>query len=304
MRSIHRMLLVALVTGGGLVLAAPTTAGATSRPTPGYWLAGADGGVFAFGTPFLGSGATPGGPCTFTPQAPSTLDGALGCTAIAATPSGDGYWLVNTFRFPTAFGRAGQPGVVGCTGRNGATGSWTGMASSPSGDGFFLASSNGAVVGCGDAVPFVGLAGRTLEAPVVGMAATPDGRGYWLVASDGGVFAFGDAPFDGSMGGTRLAAPVVGMAATPDGRGYWLVASDGGVFAFGDAPFDGSMGGTRLDAPVVGMAATPDGQGYWLAAADGGVFSFGSAPFRGSVGGQSLAGPVVGIATYRGYVPG
>ena len=287
------------------VLLAPSPAGAKPAPTaPGYWLAGADGGAFAFNAPFDGSGAAPGGPCTFSPQPPSTLDGALGCGGIAATPTGDGYWLLNVFRFPTAFGKAASPGEVGCTGIAVASGSWTGLASTPTGGGFFLTSSNGAVVGCGDAVPIGGLDQDILAAPVVGMVATHDGDGYWLVAADGGVFAFGDAAFEGSLGGTHLNAPVVGMAATPDGQGYWLVAADGGVFAFGDARFDGSMGGKQLNAPVVGMAATPDGGGYWLAAADGGVFAFGAAPFEGSMAGSRLSGPVVGIATYPASAPG
>ncbi len=66
-----------------------------------------------------------------------------------------------------------------------------------------MTASNGAVEGCGDAVPFGGLTATTLDAPVVGMAATPDGKGYWLAAGDGGVFSFGDASYYGSMGGTR-----------------------------------------------------------------------------------------------------
>ena len=297
---VRRSLTALALVCAGVVCLAPTRAAAAPAPSvsmPGYWLVGADGGVFAFGVPFYGSGTSAPGACGFSPQPPSTLNAEFGCDAIAATPSGDGYWLLNAYRWATAFGQAGQPDQGGCTGLNGATGSWVGMASSSTGKGFFLASSNGAVVGCGDAVPFVGLTAASLAAPVVGMAATPDGAGYWLVASDGGVFAFGDAAFHGSMGGTHLAAPVVGMAATPDGAGYWLVASDGGVFAFGDAAFHGSMGGTHLAAPVVGMAATPDGAGYWLAAADGGVFSFGSAPFRGSMGATSMRAPVVGIGT-------
>jgi len=289
---------VALLCAGVLCLA-PTHAGAAPpQATPGYWLLGADGGVFSFGAPFYGSGTSSPGTCGFSPQPPSSLNGAFGCDAIASTPSGSGYWLVNAYRWVTAFGQAGQPVRTGCTSLNGAMGSWTGIASSSTGNGFFLASSNGAVAGCGDAVPVGGLTSDTLLAPVVGMAATPDGKGYWLVASDGGVFAFGDAAFLGSMGGTHLVAPVVGIAATPDGRGYWLVASDGGIFAFGDATFQGSMGGTHLVAPVIGMAATPDGKGYWMAAADGGVFAFGTAPFQGSMGGMSLTAPVVGIASY------
>jgi hypothetical protein len=222
---------------GVLSVGVTATNAAIPRPTSGYWLAGADGGVFSFDAPFYGSGTTPPGACYFSPQAPSTRDSVLGCVAIASTPSGSGYWLLNAFRSSTAFGQAGQALQAGCTGANGATGPWTGIASSPTGNGFFVTSSNGGVEGCGDAVPFGGLTAMALNAPVAGIATTPDGKGYWLVAEDGGVFAFGDAPFEGSMAGTRLNAPVAGIATTPDGKGYWLVAEDGGVFAFGDASF-------------------------------------------------------------------
>ena len=239
---------------GAILVGAVPVNGATTRTTPGYWLAGADGGVFSFGAPFFGSGTTAPTACGFSPQPAITINAAFGCDAIASTPSGNGYWLVNAYRWATAFGQAGRPEQIGCTSLNGAMGPWTGIASSPTGDGFFMASSNGAVMGCGDAGPFVGVTSKTLNGPVVGMAATPDGKGYWLVASDGGVFAYGDATFNGSMGGTRLNAPVVGIAATPDGTGYWLAAADGGVFAFGSAPFEGSMGEKHLNAPVVGIA--------------------------------------------------
>jgi hypothetical protein len=41
---------------GGTALAAPIV-GMTSDPaTGGYWLVGSDGGVFAYGAPFLGAG--------------------------------------------------------------------------------------------------------------------------------------------------------------------------------------------------------------------------------------------------------
>jgi hypothetical protein len=271
----------------------------------GYWLTGEDGGVYSFGSaPFYGSGVTVRGACAFSPQPPSTLNGSLGCSAIAPTPSGNGYWLLNAFRWPTAYGNAAQPLQIGCTGLNGASGIWTGMTSSATGNGFLMVSSNGAVVGCGDAQPKGGLTSLTLAAPIVGMASTPDHNGYWMVSADGGVFTFGDASFYGSMGGIPLNSPVVGMAATPDGRGYWLTSTDGGVFSFGHAVFGGSMGESHLNAPVVGIAATPDGKGYWLAATDGGVFSFGSAPFEGSMGGMPINAPVVGIATYRPSMPG
>ncbi|HEY4928575.1 MAG TPA: hypothetical protein VIH95_05445 [Acidimicrobiales bacterium] len=300
MPTYRRMTLVLLIALAGAGVWAPGPAQA--RPASGgYWLAGADGGVFSYAAPFYGSGVpVPGGPapCMFTPQPPSTLTASQGCTAIGGVADGSGYWLLNLARQPTPFGGAGFSGAdTGCTSLNGAEGTWVGMASSLDGAGYRMVASNGGVMGCGDAPPpYGGLTSETVAAPVVGMAATPDGLGYWLVAADGGVFAFGDAAFVGSLGGTPLNAPIVGMSRTGDGLGYWLVAADGGVFAFGDATFVGSLGGTQLNAPVVGIATAPSGQGYWLAAADGGVFAFGTAPFLGSMAAKPLSAPIVGIA--------
>ena len=286
-----------VLSAAAAVAAGPATAQALAPPATGYWLAGADGGVFAFNAPFYGSGV-PTGACAFNPQTPSTLNSRLGCDALAPTSTGNGYWLVNAYRWPTAFGGAGSTSQTGCTSLNGATGAWTGMASSATGQGFFMVAANGGVIGCGDAVPDGGVTALTLTAPVVGIVPTPDHQGYWLVAADGGVFAFGDAGYFGSLAGRLLNAPVVGMAATADGQGYWLAAADGGVFAFGDAGYLGSLAGRPLNAPVVGMAATPSGPGYWLAGADGGVFAFGNAPFEGSMVGQPEQGPIVGIAAH------
>lgn len=296
---------ILIVAISGLILnpAGATAKVAASSVEPGYWLAGADGGVFSFGSAqFFGSGiAGPGaGACDFSPQPPSTANGSLGCSGIASDSDGAGYWLLNTYRSATPYGNA-VVSPESCTSLNGASGGWTGMAVASNGQGFWLVSSNGAVMGCGAMPPPLGgTTGLTLVAPIVGMAATPDRGGYWLVAADGGVFSFGDAHFYGSMGGVVLNKPIVGIAATADGMGYWLVASDGGVFAFGDATFQGSLGGKALDAPVVGMATNPDGSGYWLAAADGGVFALGGAPFEGSMGGRALNAPIVGIAVTPG----
>jgi len=275
---------------------------ATATPAAGYWLGGADGGVFAFGdAPFYGSGVTVAGACAYH-QLPGVLHAGAVCSGLAPTPSGNGYWLLNSFGFPVGFGQASEYPLEGCTssgpGVSGFALMWTGMTSSATGYGFLIARSDGAVSGCGDGIPAGGLIAVRLAAPIVGIASTPDHKGYWLVGADGGVFSFGNAPFYGSMGGMPLNASVVGITATPDGKGYWLVAADGGVFSFGDAVFAGSMGGSHLNGPVVGIATSPDGKGYWLAATDGGVFSFGNAPFEGSNGGQRLNAPVVSIAAY------
>jgi hypothetical protein len=281
-----------------------------STPTPGYWLVGADGGVFAFNAPFEGSGA-PGagspGLCAFAfgpslnidAESLANADGVLSrvnCVGIAGSEGSSGYWIANFPSLPAGFGSAAALGHLGCSSLNGAAIGWSGIAATPSGRGFFLVSVNGGVLGCGDATPLGGVTNLNLAASIQGIASTPDGGGYWLAGADGGVFAFGDAGFYGSMGGTALNTPIVGFASTPDGKGYWLVGADGGVFSFGDALFHGSMGGHTLNRPVTGIAANPDGSGYWLVAADGGIFAFGDAPFEGSMGGTRLNAAIVGIA--------
>lgn len=298
---------------GSLVGSASTEAAIPvphSSPVPGYWLVGADGGVFAFNAPFEGSGVPgPGSPglCAFAfgpalninIESLANANGVLSrtnCVGIAGSEASSGYWIANFASLPAAFGSATAPEQLGCSSLNGAMGGWDGIAATPSGHGFFLASVNGGVLGCGDATPLGGVTNLRLAGAITGIASTPDGKGYWLAGSDGGVFAFGDAGFYGSMGGTRLNLPIVGMAATPDGKGYWLVGADGGVFSFGDAAFFGSMSGKALNRPITGIAANPDGTGYWLVAFDGGVFAFGGAPFEGSMGGQHIDASIVGIA--------
>ena len=310
-----------LLLSGAAALAVPTTSVAepiVPGQTPGYWLVGADGGVFSFNAPFYGSGAS----ACAAREFPSAFTCA---TAIASTPNGGGYTVLTPSAFPvesnqpqsaTAMQFGDASGNANCAQYFTAAGGpgaepanivypWQGIASTPSGRGFWLINDGGTIATCGDA-SFFGQPGLRTPTPngfvpePSGIAATPDGKGYWVAASDGGVFAYGDAGFYGSMGGKQLNAPIVGIAATPDGKGYWLVASDGGIFAFGDAGFYGSMGGQHLNAPMVGIATNPDGPGYWTAAFDGGVFSFGDAPFEGSMGGQTLNAPILGITSRAG----
>ncbi len=247
-------------------LDAPAVAMARTPDGKGYWLAGTNGAINAFGSAtFLGSAE--GLPLN------RPVEG------MAATPDGGGYWMSASDGGIFSYGDAAFYGSMGGQHLNQPI---VGMAASPDGHGYWQVASDGGIFTFGDA-GFYGSTGNIhLNQPVVGMAPTPDGHGYWLVASDGGIFSFGDAAFHGSTGSLRLNRPVVAMAASPSGNGYWLVASDGGIFTFGDASFFGSTGSLSLVKPVVGMAATPDGQGYWLVAADGGIFTFGDATFHGS----------------------
>jgi hypothetical protein len=268
------------------------TAGGTGSGTAnfvynanGYWMAAADGGIFAFGVPFEGSA---GGIMLNKP-----------IVAIASTPGHPGYWMVardgGIFSYPnTPDSPAQYYGSMGGTPLNQPI---VGIAATADGKGYWEVARDGGIFNFGDA-GFYGSAGNiTLNKPIVGMAPTADGKGYWLVASDGGVFAYGDAQFYGSMGGTPLNQPIVGMSQSAGGKGYWMVAADGGIFAFGDAPFYGSAGNLTLNKPIVGMASSPDGKGYVLVATDGGVFNYGDAGFAGSAGNLNLVRPIVGIAT-------
>jgi uncharacterized protein YkwD len=184
---------------------------------------------------------------------------------IAATPSGNGYWLVASDGGIFAFGDARFAGSTGSLRLNQPI---VGMAATPTGNGYWLVASDGGIFAFGDA-RFAGSTGSLrLNRPIVGMAATPTGNGYWLAASDGGIFAFGGAGFAGSTGGMRLVSPITGIASARRG-GYWLVAEDGGVFAFGGAPFLGSASAAPPQ-PVVDLARAPT-DAYWLATRFGAV---------------------------------
>ncbi len=236
---------------------------ASTSDGAGYWVAGADGSVEAYGD------AT-----NYGSMVGQALDAPI--VGIAATPDGKGYWLVGSDGGIFSFGDAAFYGSTGGAHLNEPI---VGMAATPDGHGYWFVAADGGVFAYGDAA-FHGSMGSThLNAPVVGMAPDPATGGYWLVAADGGVFAF-DAPFEGSTGNVHLNEPIVGMSAVPGCSGYRFVAADGGVFSFG-APFEGSMGGKTLAGAISGMAS--DGHdGYWMVGKDGGIFSFGGAAFYGS----------------------
>ena len=194
------------------------------RQTGGYWLVAADGGVFAFNAPFLGS---TGGIHLNKPV-----------VGVSTTINGTGYWLVaadgGVFAYNVPF--------------YGSTGSLTlnkpvvGMGLDRTTGGYWLVAADGGVFAYH--APFDGSTGSlTLNKPVVAIAPVSDGSGYRLVAADGGVFSY-DAPFYGSAGRLTLNKPVIAGLNNNSYDGYWLVAADGGVFTYGPAgetmPFYGS----------------------------------------------------------------
>jgi hypothetical protein len=269
-------------TGLSSVMVAMAANPAATVSNQGYWLASADGGVFAQGNAgFYGSLGS------------LRLQGPI--VAMAATPDGQGYWLAAMDGGVFSFGDAAFYGSMGAVRLNQPV---VGMAATPDGRGYRLVASDGGVFSFGDAGFEGSMGGTRLAAPVTAMTSTTNGKGYWMVASDGGIFSFGDAEFEGSMGGRPLNNPVVGMAVSPHDDGYMLVSTDGGIFGFGDINFYGSLGGgyggNPADVPpVAGIALTPDGEGYWLLEPDGWSYAFTNPP---SPAPSDTASAVVSVA--------
>jgi hypothetical protein len=179
----------------------------------GYWMLGADGTVYPFGSARL---------CPDSlgrSRLEVSLDLGHSATAIVPMPDGLGYWALDSGGFVDAFECESMPpsDVVKYEGTNVFT--------------------NRLVDG---------------ERPVA-MSALPDGSGYWVFTDHGRVIPFGHAHSYGDMSNVHLNGPIVGAVATRSGHGYYMVASDGGIFTFGDAVFNGSEGGTPLNAPIVGI---------------------------------------------------
>ena len=134
---------------------------------------------------------------------------------MAATPNGEGYWLVASDGGIFSFGNAGYHGSMGAKHLNAPV---VGMAATPNGEGYWLVASDGGIFSFGNAGYHGSMGAKHLNAPVVGMAATPNGEGYWLVASDGGIFSFGNAGYHGSMAASHPANPIDAIAVGPGGR--------------------------------------------------------------------------------------
>jgi Bacterial Ig-like domain (group 3) len=276
---------VAFTVGDVLLCAAPVESDFTAACQTSAFPSGVDSFTVTYVDPF---GAYGSASKTVSLTVAGTLSPVVG---MAATPDGQGYWIVRADGAVSAFGDAGDYGSMYGQSLNRPI---VGMAVTPDGGGYWLVATDGGIFSFGDATFYGSTGSLHLNKPIVGMTATPDGRGYYFVASDGGIFAYGDAGFAGSMGGQPLNQPIVGMALDGATGGYWLVAADGGIFSF-NAPFDGSTGSLHLNKPIVGMEAAPDGSGYRFVASDGGIFSFGL-PFEGSTGSLHLNRPIVGMA--------
>ncbi|HEV2361960.1 MAG TPA: glycosyl hydrolase [Acidimicrobiales bacterium] len=210
---------------------------ASLKSGQGYWVAGADGSVYAFGAaPYYGS------------MRGLHLNKPI--VGITATPDGRGYWLVASDGGIFSFGDARFHGSTGNIHLNKPI---LAMASSPDGKGYWLVASDGGIFTFGDCRFYGSTGGMVLNKPIIGMSSTADGKGYWLAASDGGLFTFGDAHFEGSLSGVRLSAPVAGIQLDPESGVYRMVTQAGVVYQFpGGQSFPSPF--PAPSSPVIGFA--------------------------------------------------
>ena len=260
----------------------------TNQTDHGYWLVGADGGIFSFGSAqFHGSTGS------LNLQRP----------VVGITPTSDrqGYWLESSDGGVFAFGDAGFYGSLPGLGFAPAgsvrsapklSAPIVGMVPSADGGGYFMVSSDGGVFAFGDA-HFAGSCPGIGGCQGSAVAVIPDasGDGYWIVTNNGNVYSFGDAPYLGAPG--IQGSPVTSAVRTPDGGGYWILLANGTVYNYGDAEYLGGASGFGGINPAAAIYATADGGGYWLASASGAVDSYGEAPNDGSMAASHLNAPIV-----------
>ena len=275
------------------------TDGSNSSPMPlteqapisgsGYWLVGADGGVFVFGgAQFYGS--------------TGNIHLQRGVVGITATSDRHGYWLVGSDGGVFAFGDARFYGSIPGLGiappqtpgaAHELNAPVVGIVPSLDGRGYFLVAQDGGVFAFGDA-KFEGSCPGLANCSGAAVAVMPDfsGNGYWLVNSTGNVYAFGNAPTYGSLGFDGV--PVTSAVRTTDGGGYYILYAYGSVALYGDARNFGSPSGSIGPAnPATAIFTTGDGGGYWVALALGGVLAYGDATNHGSMAGSHLNEPII-----------
>ena len=182
--------------GSGLPhsLNAPIVGMVPSADGGGYFMVGADGGVFTFGDAKF-EGSCPG------------IGGCPGGAAVAVMPdsTGNGYWVVTAGGYVTPFGDAASPGEPGPLSEPVVS-----AVRSYDGNGYYLLYPNGVVYNFGDALNYGSANGEVGGFnPATTIFTTADGDGYWIVSANGSVITEGDAPYEGGANSLHLNGAII-----------------------------------------------------------------------------------------------
>ncbi|NBR22235.1 MAG: hypothetical protein EBU08_00290 [Micrococcales bacterium] len=286
----------------------PWTFSMDSHPVRGYWVLERNGYVHGFGDAADYDSST-FGPVNFV-QHPYINNGQppyshglhflldIGYTyappksiAMAAHPSGEGYWIIDVTGTVYAFGAAQDHGSFPVPYR-GETIPLLGVgamdiASTHTGNGYWVLYSDGSVRGFGDATP------TFAQVPMTAMTINMmnSGRGYkYLYYADN---PLGIAAGEVSSAGYRWSRMGTAIASHPRKMGFWVTDGSGQIFTFGDVEFFGQLenrtyhpGGAdsfslEYNNWPHGLVSTKTGNGYWIAFTTGRIAAFGDAVNQG-----------------------
>ncbi len=185
---------------GGKHLNAPIVGMAATPDGKGYWLAAADGGIFAFGD--------------------AKFHGSMGnrhinapIVAIAATDNGGGYWLAGSDGGVYAF----DAPFDGSLGSHPPYNSIRGLAAVPHGGGYWMVDWGGQVYGFGHHT-LGSIANQVPAIPVTDIVSTPSGNGYWLLAPQDFAYTLAASPVPAPavVGRAVVAAATSQVGGDPD----------------------------------------------------------------------------------------
>jgi lysophospholipase L1-like esterase len=276
----------------------------------GYWVVDWIGRVWAYGAAAEGATAVPttsrynfGEYKIPDPYVGQNQQGKVGVRGIAATHTGDGYWVIYSNGVIRGFGDAAPN-----------------YATIPANDvatfmDWFLEEN----YTTGRYVPY------SIGLKATAIASHPKKMGFWVTDGSGQVWAFGDVTTKGQLKNrTYLSSKIAGtfklqnlewatsIESTPSGDGYWIGFGSGRVASFGDAKKLGKnpyvFDAIRADSPenvifddadnfdpsffrdvMWGLARDPSGDGFWVLKASGEVVPY-QADFWGAPGYDGLTG--------------
>ena len=185
---------------------------------------------------------------------PATTNAVLGAVGIAATTTGNGYWLAASDGGIFSFGDATYLGSMGAVTLNAPV---VGIAATPTGNGYWLTASDGGIFAFGDATYLGSMGAVQLPSTVTSIAADPGGQGYWLGLQSGQILAFGTTDYGSpaELAGSQ-SVPLTSIVATAEG--YLVVYGD-----------ETTLQITSRGPQVLAMQYRLVELGYWLGPLDG-----------------------------------